>query len=88
MYIQPISTGTTITSSIAQEAYQADYTHINESQETQKENFTMTQSKWIHPSNKTKTRAGKKTAFIQEQSYFFLAKNKKKQRMILTEELN
>ena len=36
--IQTISTGTTITSSIAKEAHQADYTHINESQETQKEN--------------------------------------------------
>ena len=53
LLIQTISKGTTITSSIAQEAYRADYTHINESTEQQKDTFQMTQSNWINPANAT-----------------------------------
>ena len=53
LLLQTISKGTTITSSIAQEAYRADYTHINESKEPQKETFQITQSNWINPANKT-----------------------------------
>ena len=49
----------------------------------------MMQSNWINPTNATIPRKGRKTSFIPEQSYFFLAKNKKKQRMTLTaEDLN
>ena len=87
LLLQTISKGTTITSSIAQEAYKGEYTHINESKEQQKNTFQMMQSNWINPTNATIPRKGRKTSFIPEQSYFFLAKNKKKQRMILTEEL-
>ena len=85
---QTISKGKTLTCSIAQEAYKGEYTHINESTEQQKNTFQMTQSNWINPTNSTIPRKGRKTSFIQEQSYFFLARNKKKQRMILTEDLN
>ena len=46
----------------------------------------MMQSNWINPTNATIPRKGRKTSFITEQSYFFLAKNKKKQRMMLTED--
>ena len=41
----------------------------------------MMQSNWINPTNATIPRKGRKTSFIPEQSYFFLAKNKKKQEL-------
>ena len=88
LLLQTKSKGTTITSSIAQEAYKGEYTHINVSTEQQTNTFKPTQTNWITPANATIPRKGRKTSFITEQSYFFLAKNKKKQRMILTEDLN
>ena len=88
LLLQTKSKGTTITSSIAQKAYKGEYTHINVSTEQQTDTFKITQTNWITPANATIPRKGRKTSFITEQSYFFLAKNKKKQRMILTEDLN
>ena len=86
---------TTITTSICQQVFRGGYGHIsdisdeqqNEENEDTKTFPSNDKTIWIIRENIAKIRSRRKVAFLQQSKFHFIARNKKKQRFILTEEL-
>ena len=73
--------------SLCQEGYRSDFTHVSKDTVGNEIKFTPSQSKWITRTNEEERKKGKRFIFTDESSFFFLARNSRKQRIILTEAL-